>query len=459
MPLMPIPYVAWREQADGTIRPRFQPGPRERRLGFVSADLKHDGGAWYSYEQVRAFMLGPDGNGGKLAEIKAARAGGRVKRPPQAPRSRTVEALLADWLKSPRVKALAPKTQEGYRKQVNAVLYQPRKDRDAPLRLEDFARAPVAAIGSPELRVFFDYQRATRGLHMARASIAVISAAFTWGKDDPFWRLGANPRIGMEFEQPEGRIVIYSDAEIRALVAAADALPCGVKKNGEVITRRSVGHCTLLGLFTGQRQGDRLALEDKGLVDGRRRFEQSKTGAIVDIRETPQLKARLALAAADVAAIKLERGTRPATIIVDETTGEAYNEHTYRHVFEDVRAIAYHGWLEGETVDELWQRIEAEAKDPARKLAVHNRPWRLEPCPSLFDVKTRTFKRDQDLRDTAVTWFARSGAELAEIASITGHSLRSIHEILKHYLAITPELGDNAIAKLVAWMEKEKMVV
>jgi hypothetical protein len=79
--------------------------------------------------------------------------------------------------------------------------------------------------------------------------------------------------------------------------------------------------------------------------------------------------------------------------------------------------------------------------------------WIIAPCPSLAE------KRDQDIRDTAVTWLARAGATLPEIAGVTGHSLTSIHNILKHYLAITPELGDAAIAKLVAWMEREGIVV
>jgi len=30
---------------------------------------------------------------------------------------------------------------------------------------------------------------------------------------------------------------------------------------------------------------------------------------------------------------------------------------------------------------------------------------------------------------------------------------------LKHYLAVTPELGDAAIAKLTAWMEREGIAV
>lgn len=400
------PYIAWREQPDGALHPRFQPGPRERALGFVNKDLRHEGGAWFSIEEVLGFAKAMH------AEIVAARTlGRRAKRPPAAQRARTLEALLEDWLRSEHVKTLAAKTQSGYRKQVNAVIYQPRDralSKDAPRALEPFARAPASVIGAPELSDFFAYTKRTRGLHMARASLAVVSAALTWGRSSTFWRLEANPRLGMSFEQPAGRVVIFTDAEIRSLVAAADAM-----------ARPSIGDAILLGLFTGQRQGDRLALEDRGLADNRRVFEQSKTGARVAIPETPALKARLEAARARVAAIALplpaER--RPRTVIVDETTARPYNEHTYRHVFAEVRAAA------------------------------------CVTTPALAG------KRDQDLRDTAVTWLARAGATLPEIASITGHSLRSIHQVLQHYLAITPELADTAIAKLVAWMDKEGMAV
>lgn len=44
------------------------------------------------------------------------------------------------------------------------------------------------------------------------------------------------------------------------------------------------------------------------------------------------------------------------------------------------------------------------------------------------------------------------GAALPKIAAITGHLLRPIHQILQHYLAITPELADSAIAKLAAFV-------
>jgi integrase len=54
-----------------------------------------------------------------------------------------------------------------------------------------------------------------------------------------------------------------------------------------------------------------------------------------------------------------------------------------------------------------------------------------------------------DLRGTAITRLALVGATEAEIANVTGHSLRDVHAILDtHYLARDPALGESAIRKL-----------
>jgi integrase len=53
------------------------------------------------------------------------------------------------------------------------------------------------------------------------------------------------------------------------------------------------------------------------------------------------------------------------------------------------------------------------------------------------------------LRGTAVTRLALAECTEAEIATITGHSLRSVRAILDtHYLARDPALGESAITKL-----------
>jgi hypothetical protein len=54
-----------------------------------------------------------------------------------------------------------------------------------------------------------------------------------------------------------------------------------------------------------------------------------------------------------------------------------------------------------------------------------------------------------DLRGTFVTRSALAGGTEAEIADITGHSLRGVRGILDtHYLQRDPALGENLIRKL-----------
>jgi hypothetical protein len=391
------PYVPYR---DG--RPRFVPGPRERDLGFAGQDLKHESGAWFTFEEARAWAAA------NTAAIAARRAGAPKPATP-TPADRSLAALLDDWLASPKVKRLAQRTQDGYRKQVDAIRYRPQtqaqRGAKEPKQFEPFARAAVAAIGAPECEAFVEYQIGARGHHMALASRAVLVQAFRFGRTSTHWRLKDNPAAGLSFERPDGRIEIISFEEFNALVAAADAMD-----------RASIGDALYLGLFTGQRQTDRLAMKDEGQVDGRRMFRQSKTGALVPIKDAPALAARLAAAKARVAAIKLAIGTRPETIVVDETTGREYNEHTYRHVFADVRAAA------------------------------------AATVPSVGD------KRDQDIRDTCVTMLFRAGCDALEICDITGHSYKSVQLIKKHYLGRDAQRADAAIDKLAALWEREGKV-
>jgi integrase len=53
-----------------------------------------------------------------------------------------------------------------------------------------------------------------------------------------------------------------------------------------------------------------------------------------------------------------------------------------------------------------------------------------------------------DLRGTAITRLSEAGATPQEIATITGHSLRTVHDILEKYLARRRPLAEAAILKL-----------
>jgi integrase len=81
------------------------------------------------------------------------------------------------------------------------------------------------------------------------------------------------------------------------------------------------------------------------------------------------------------------------------------------------------------------------------------RPWKQEAfgvawrraCKAA-GIQGLTFN---DLRGTAVTRLAIAGCTEAEIASVTGHSLRDVRSILdRHYLHRDPALAESAIRKL-----------
>jgi integrase len=146
----------------------------------------------------------------------------------------------------------------------------------------------------------------------------------------------------------------------------------------------------ILALWTGQRQGDLLRLPWSAYDGTRIRLRQSKTGARVSIPVGAPLKAALDAAAKHGPMILTSSENRPWTS-------------------DGFRAS--------------WRK----ACEKARIVGV-------------------TFN---DLRGTAVTRLALAECTEAEIATITGHSLRDVRSILDaHYLHRDPELADSAIRKL-----------
>jgi hypothetical protein len=164
-------------------------------------------------------------------EIEAARRAGKLPNKITLRKRATIEDLLDDWSKSAEFKALSAASQSSYRKCISAILYRPQtREAAAKMRaeiraamllgvaepareLEAIATATPSSIGKPELRAFYNYAKSVRGHHMALAMIATLSAAFTWGQESILWRLGPNPREGMEFDHPDGRIVLVTMPE------------------------------------------------------------------------------------------------------------------------------------------------------------------------------------------------------------------------------------------------------
>lgn len=397
-----LKHVAWRHG-----RPRFQPGPKLRRLGFKGADLKRPDGTWMDLAEAEAWVKA------KEAEIITARAqrpwrsldrpieGGRGALSGRRVLLYTLKDLFEDFFASPSFagrlvvdgrreqKPLAAATVRDYRGKAKALEHY-----DQELWLSD-----VTLLSQPIIFGLYEQLWRDKGLSQARGIIAVLSAAIAWGRRRGKVKLAENPCHDLDMQMPAPRVRVGEISEMRALVATADR-----------IGRPEIGDAIMLGLWTGQRQTDRLALVDEGLANGRRIFKQSKTGAIVAIREAPELEARLRASRLRRQAWKVQ--PMENLVVMDERAEAQFQPDWYRHVYAEVRA--------------------------AGAIA----------CPSLS-----TF-RDQDLRDTAVTWMALGQSTIPEIIAVTGHSAQSAHTILRHYLARHPELADAAIAKMVAWYEK-----
>jgi hypothetical protein len=109
-----------------------------------------------------------------------------------------------------------------------------------------------------------------------------------------------------------------------------------------------------------QRQTDRLIMRNESDVDGRHAFRQSKTGELVDIKEAPQLSARLNASRARIKALKLrlQLETVPLELVVNEDKGEPHDESTYRHWVSAARAVAVFGFLARDTVRQAIVRAE-----------------------------------------------------------------------------------------------------
>lgn len=146
----------------------------------------------------------------------------------------------------------------------------------------------------------------------------------------------------------------------------------------------------ILALWTGQRQGDLLRLPWSSYDGKTIRLRQNKTGARVVIPAGAPLKAAL------------DSAPRRSPVILTNSSGMPWTADGFRS---------------------SWRKACATA-----------------------GVTGVTFN---DLRGTAVTRLALAECTEAEIATITGHSLRDVRSILDaHYLHRDPALAESAIRKL-----------
>lgn len=194
--------------------------------------------------------------------------------------------------------------------------------------------------------------------------------------------------------------------------------PKSIKREGDLWTREDVDHfvkiadqmgyfsigtAVMLNEYLGQRQGDVLTWQKSFYKDGSIDYTQSKTGASVylPLDTFPKLKSRLEAEFKRHA----ERKVVATTIIVSEMTLQPFKQDNFRNVFD---------------------RIRIKAADTRPQLA------------------KKTFQR---LRHTAIVRLDEVQCTEAEISSVTGHSPKTVLDVLEHYRVRTKKLAQSAFEK------------
>lgn len=267
--------------------------------------------------------------------------------------------------------------------------------------LQEAGDDPVVDLDRPAVLAILDiWSREGVGRAVRSARLRALQAVMAYGE-----RLGwiqHSPARRLRQKRPEPRRRCATPAEVSALVQAADALAL---ETGDA-SWAAIGTAVLAAVWTGQRQADLLACDlttqlvpATGPFAARLLFRTRKTDSRVGPPLLPALAQRL-------------DGRRTGLLVpgLSEDDGTPWCKDTFRHRFADVRARA--------------------------------------------KVQDLTFR---DLRDTAVTRMYEAGATALQIASWTGHTLKTVHQILEHYIDHTQEAADEVGTRLLAWAERRQV--
>jgi len=257
--------------------------------------------------------------------------------------------------------------------------------------------APVAAITPKRIKTF--YQAMSKTPASANATIRVMRVLLQFAISEDW--IESNPAREIRLTNSAKKGKIWSREAVDYLVAAADAAE-----------RWSIGTSVMLNEWCGQRQGDVLAWRwDRYTTEGIE-VKQSKTGAetVLPVDLVPHLVERLEAEKQRAKA----RAVTSTHIIINEATGQPYVEDTFRHDFAEIRA---------------WAAMLAEI-DGHMDLAQ--------------DIRGLWFMH---LRHTAITRMAEEEIDNKLIASITGHSLKTVEEIIDRYMVRTKKMARKAFTK------------
>lgn len=246
----------------------------------------------------------------------------------------------------------------------------------------EFGDMPIEALSERGARAEFKHWRDSMSATPRKADYAWATLAKVMSFALDRERIQINPcKDGGRLYEADRKDKLWGEDEIGRVLSLANP---------------EIEIALLMALWTGQRQGDLLALPWSAYDGKFIRFRQSKSG-----RKGKKGKA-VKVPVGGPLRVALNAAPKRSPIILTNTKGRAWTSDGFRT---------------------SWGKLVGRAK-----------------------IEDLTF---HDLRGSAVTRLAVAGCTVPEIASITGHSLKDVEAILDaHYLGRDVRLAENAIRKL-----------
>jgi len=255
----------------------------------------------------------------------------------------------------------------------------------------EFGDMPTSALDDPRVRRdFLDWREKVArasGEREADNRLSAISAMLTWAVDRG--HVAANHLRGFKrLYHADRSEIIWLPEHIEAFMGAGSL---------------EVQQAMILGLHTGQRQGDLLRLPWSAYDGATITLRQGKS------KRRQQPGPPIVVPCTMALRRMLDGMERRSPLILTTKTGQSFKKRYFARLWEETTIAA--------RLDKVM-------------------------LPGFADSMSLHF---HDLRGTTVTLLSESGCTPQQIATITGHSLKSVHRILERYLARTRGLAEQAI--------------
>jgi integrase len=180
----------------------------------------------------------------ELAKVRAKDRG--TERPEPEPERHTISDMVDAYFASPRFAEKKPTTQREYLRDLREFQAELGHINPDDLKSHHLARVRDAMADTPA---------------KANKALKVVGALYSWGRETG-WVMGANPANGI----PKLEVGEHKPWPQEALDAFPEALP------------PDLARCCMMGLYTGQRLGDVLAMHRNAVEGSSLWVKQEKTG-------------------------------------------------------------------------------------------------------------------------------------------------------------------------------------